>query len=99
MKIFTKKDKRTEIEKEIDECVKALRGMDVSTDDYNDQIEVLEKLTSLSDKMKKTNKDKVSKDTITIVAGNLAGIALIIWHEKANVITTKALGFVLKGRV
>jgi hypothetical protein len=41
----------------------------------------------------------VSPDTIAVVAGNLLGIILILGYEKADVITTKALGFVLKGRV
>ena len=31
--------------------------------------------------------------------GNLMGIFLILGYEKANVITSKALGFIIKGRV
>ena len=45
------------------------------------------------------SKKRVSMDTVVTVVGSLVGIGIIIWHEKADVITTKALGFVLKGRV
>ena len=38
----------------------------------------------------------VSKDTCAIIAGNLLGIGLILSHERAHVITTKALSFVSK---
>ena len=42
---------------------------------------------------------KVSPDTILIIVGNLAGILLILKYEKLDIITSKALGFVIKGRV
>lgn len=42
---------------------------------------------------------RISPDTIAVVAGNLAGILLILNFEKLGNVTSKALGFVLKGRV
>ena len=42
--------------------------------------------------------DRVSKDTLAIIAGNIAGIVLIIGYERMNVIASKALGFVMKSR-
>lgn len=48
-------------------------------------------------KLKEQNAPKrVSPDTIAMVVGNLAGVALIVFHEQAHVVSTKALGFVLK---
>jgi len=41
---------------------------------------------------------KISPETLVLIGANLAGIALIIGHEKLNVITSKALGFVGKSR-
>jgi len=38
----------------------------------------------------------VKADTLVLVGANLAGIALILGHEKFNVVTTKAIGFVSK---
>lgn len=42
--------------------------------------------------------DRLSKDTLAIVAGNIAGIMLIIGYERVNVIASKALAFVMKSR-
>ena len=42
---------------------------------------------------------KISPDTLLVVLGNLAGILLILKFEKLDVIATKAIGFVLIGRV
>jgi hypothetical protein len=39
---------------------------------------------------------RVSPDTLAIVAANIAGILLIIGYERANVVTSKALSFILK---
>lgn len=39
-----------------------------------------------------------SAETLAIVAGNLAGIAVIVLHERAHVVTSKALAFVMKAR-
>lgn len=49
----------------------------------------------------KLNKSEwqVSPDTLLVVAGNLLGILLILTYEKADIITSKALNFILKGRV
>jgi hypothetical protein len=40
----------------------------------------------------------VSPDTKALVMANLAGIILILGFERANVVTSKALGFILKTR-
>jgi hypothetical protein len=42
---------------------------------------------------------KVSPDTLVIVGANLLGIILILKFEQLDIITTKALSFVMKGRV
>lgn len=42
---------------------------------------------------------KISPDTLAVVLCNLVGILLILNHEKIDIVTSKALGFVMKGRV
>jgi cytoskeletal protein RodZ len=39
---------------------------------------------------------RVSPDTMLLVAANLVGIALVIRHEQFNVITSKAMSFAIK---
>lgn len=43
--------------------------------------------------------DRVSKDQMLAVAGNLIGIFAIIGYERVHVISSKALGFVLKAKM
>jgi hypothetical protein len=39
---------------------------------------------------------RVSPDTVAAIAANVVGILLIIGHERINVVTSKALGFIPK---
>lgn len=58
----------------------------------------VDQLTKLY-KLKEVNPPRqVSPDTLAIVAGNLIGIILIVGHERMNVVTSKALNFLLKLR-
>jgi len=41
---------------------------------------------------------RVKVDTIAIIAGNIIGIGLILGYERAHIVTSKALGFVLKSK-
>jgi len=92
----TKRDKRTELEKEIDDVIRIIRHEVPGSDQYREAVEMLERLTDLKEKPR----EKASWNTIWTVCGSLAGIALVIGHEQlGNVISTKAIGFVLRGRV
>lgn len=93
---FTKRDKQTNLEKEIDSVINKMSEYKPNTDEYTAITDNLEKLY----KAKSYERDRnISPDTIAIIAGNLLGILLILGYEKANIITTKALGFVLRGHV
>ena len=91
---ITNKEK-TKLEKEIDAVLSEMENMNVSDDDYEIAIEHLSRLYDIKLKDKKWN---ISNDTMLVVAGNLLGIMLILKHEDLNIITSKALGFVIKGR-
>ncbi len=39
---------------------------------------------------------RISPDTMAIVAGNLMGILIIVAYEQKHVMTSKAMGFILK---
>lgn len=41
---------------------------------------------------------RVKPETLALIAANIAGIVLVIGHERINVITSKALGFIGKLR-
>ena len=67
-------------------------------DESIDHWEVLKRSLEEYEKLSKTNW-KVSPDTLLVVAGNLAGILLILNFEKMDIVRSKAMSFVLKGRV
>lgn len=93
---LTKKDKRTEIEKEIDNLARSLRFYNPSEDSYATVAANLETLCRAQERVRKPG---VSPDAMVTAASSLAGILLILGYEHGHVITSKALAFVLKGRV
>jgi hypothetical protein len=60
--------------------------------------EVLKRSLEEYDKFSKSNW-KFTPDTLLVVGGNLLGIVLILNFERLDIVRSKALGFVLKGRV
>ena len=88
--------KKSKLEKVIDSILDDMSKFEANSDEYSDMANNLEKLL----KAKSYEKQRgVSPDTMVIAAANLIGIVLILKHEKVDIITSKALGFVLKGRV
>ena len=93
---MNKKDKRSNLEKEIDNVLERMSELDPDSKEYSAMVSNLEQHFRAKSKEKDR---KISPDTLAVIAGNLLGIGLILTYEKANVITTKALGFIIKGRV
>lgn len=91
--VFVKKQK-TSTEIEIERLLVKLDS-DITEEDYDITLDRLERLMSIQAKRKKF---RIPKEYIPVIA-NLAGIALILYYEQTNVLTSKALGFVSKGRV
>jgi len=99
--MFTKhtpEEERPELEAAIDLALTELIKHDPYSAEYVKALEQIEKLYKLRAPKPELQKP-VSIDAILAVAGNLAGILLIINYERAHVITTKALGFIIKSRL
>jgi hypothetical protein len=78
----------------LDEAIEnSVRWLDPNSDDYLKSVDVVERLYKL--KEQETPK-RMSPDTTAIVVGNLVGIFLILHYEQLHVVSSKALGFVLK---
>lgn len=77
-------------------------AIDATFDAYTPYDEDAHKhLKSLKQLYALRNQDKrkgPSSDTILMVAGNLLGIAMVVGHERANVVTSKALQFIKQAR-
>lgn len=91
------KKKETKLEKEINDAIEVLSMLKKWTPEYtkvSSNIETLMKAQSYDCK-----RQSISWDTLLGVGGNLAGILIILNYEKLNVLTSKAVGFVIRGRV
>ncbi len=83
----------TMVDQAIAGAIAQLDTVPAYSDEYNRMILQIEKLYAL----RYTNTSpRVSPDTLAIVLGNLAGIVIIVGYERANAVTSKAIGFVMK---
>lgn len=95
MRKLTKRDKRTMLEKEIESVLADMATMEPASEDYGVYADHLKVLYEA----KATEKSKrPSTDVMISTAGSLIGILLIINHERLNIISTKALQFVTRGK-
>jgi len=88
------KEARRRIEDEMDTLVIKMSDMDVPQDYW---IKYKTRYDEYNQMLR--HNWKISPDTLLVVAGNLLGILLILNFEKVGILNTKALNFVLKGRV
>lgn len=86
-----------ELDKVIDLALLELQDHSAMSDEYAHIIKQIEKLYAL--KAPKKDQKAVDPNTLLTVMGNLAGIGLILNYERLHVVTSKALGFVLKSKV
>jgi hypothetical protein len=91
----TKQSTKDGLDRVIANLLERLADLDPANDDEYPVL--LDRLTKLT-KLREYDRKPVSRDTMLLVAGNLAGILLIIGYERVNVITTRAIGFVGKFR-
>lgn len=83
---------KTELDKAIDSVLREMETYTSETKEYAQMTKQLSKLV----KLREQSRRRVSPDTMAVVTGNLAGILFIVVHERAHVVTSRALNFVLK---
>lgn len=93
---ITKKDKRTILEKEIESVVEIMGQHQPDSKEYTAMAKNLETLHKAYEIQVGR---KVKPDTKWLIAGNLAGLLFVLCYENAHVITSKAFGLIIKGRV
>lgn len=98
-KIFAKKDKRSELEKERDRSLEILSRLTPGTDQYR---RVMDEVARLNDALmaeKDHERKPISWDTVATCLTQGLSVGMILHHEAFHNVTSKALGFVMKGRV
>lgn len=90
-----KPNNKAGLEKAID---RVLTEMDNETTDSEQYAAMVNQLQKLHEMKTTESKPRVSPETALTVGANLLGILMIVGHERTHIVTSKALGFVLKLR-
>lgn len=94
MKNFLKKES-SKLDVELKTAYERLNDTEFTAEHYDEVLSIIERL----EKIKTNSKSQLTPETKAMIFTNLAGLLLIINHERVGVITTKALGFVNRGRI
>jgi len=94
MKINLPKSAKSKIKAERDKVFKKMSDEDITQTDWD---ALNKKYQAYSEMLKPTW--TITPDTLLIAATNLVGIVLILNFEKLDIVRSKAMSFVLKGRV
>lgn len=78
----------TSLDEAIEEALRELKGHDAHTESYAQVVDQITKLHAIKDNNKP---DRVSKDTLALVLGNITGIVMIVGYERTHIVTSKAM--------
>lgn len=86
----------TLLEESIASAYNQLESHDAGTEKYADILDKIERLEALRPKKKGLS---VSGDALIAAGANIAGIMLILNYEKLGIVTSKAVGFIIKSKL
>jgi hypothetical protein len=96
--MLNKKDNNSlELDEQISRVLSRMQYLEPDSEEYGSTLLRLDKLYSM--KNSNSSNNRISADTMLIVGANLLGIILILGYERAHVVTSKALGFVVKSKI
>jgi len=93
--MFAIRKETTQLQETISSLQRVLDEVDL---DASERTKLVDQLLMLHKLQNESSRGKVSAETWATIAANLAGILIIVKHEQANVIASKALAFVTKLR-
>lgn len=92
--------KRTPLDDAIDNLVLEIGSLDEGSEEQNRHADSIKKLCEAKATLQNADQpDFVKAETLAMIAGNLAGIVMILSFEHVNVITSKALSFVFRPKM
>jgi hypothetical protein len=78
------------VELELTRALTELSKHQVGTDGYAQTMKMVTELHKMKES-EKSEPDRISKETMLVVGANLLGIVMVLYHERANVITSRAM--------
>jgi hypothetical protein len=88
--MFKKNPIEAQLDAEIMKLLEEMKEESKTSDEYVKMVDQLKKLYELR------NSSRISNETWATIGANLAGIVIILSHERAHVIATKSLSLVKK---
>jgi hypothetical protein len=93
--MFKRTKEPTDLDLALTRAYTQLKQHEVASEEYAKIMKQIAKM----EKLKTQEKSKpISKDTLAMIGGNLAGILIVVAYENSHVWTTKALGVAPKIR-
>lgn len=89
------KESKPNFQTELDRALADLSKLPIESQQYETAVKNIQILCTA--RAQKAN-DVPSMDAILTVGANILGILMVLNYEKANIVTTKAIGFIMKGR-
>lgn len=93
--MFAQHKEPTKLDEAINEIYREMAGVTADSKEYAamvKQLKVLHKMKTAE------SSNRVTPDTALIVAANILGIIIIVTHERVAVMTSKALGLLMRLR-
>lgn len=90
-----KPDNKAGLDHAIERALQTMANEDPTSEAYAQVVSQLETLHKLKTE---ESKPRVSPEAVLTAGANLLGILMIVGHERTHIVTSKALGFVLKLR-
>lgn len=87
---FVKK-RESILDKPIDRVLSDMDTYGPDSEEYSKLMNYLESLTKMKGE---EHRNRISPDTMVIVAGNILGILIIVLYEQKHVLTSKGLGLI-----
>lgn len=91
--MFKKNEKHDALEEAISQVHTQMSQIDADSEEYDRLTNQLTKLYKLREH---NSRMPVSPETLLVAGTNLLGIGMIVGHERAHVVTSKALSFITK---
>jgi len=91
--MYRRNTTRNAIDDQIRRILNRMDTLPVGSEEYLELMKQLDRLNSIKDG---NTPNRVSKDTMLLVAGNLIGIAVIVAYEQKHVLNAKAFSHTIK---
>lgn len=93
MRFFSKEETTISVDRQIETVLDRMSTIGLASEEYKTMMDHLERLYEMK---AKARPNRVSRDTIVLVVGNLLGIIVIVAYEQKHVMTSKGLSQLIR---